>query len=62
MSEARRIELQTAISAQAYDGVTGLGLTLADRVARAHDGELRLPPAQNGFAVELDLGTPPSAA
>ena len=62
---SRRTALQSAISAQAYDGATGLGLMLADRVARAHGGELLLPATSDGFSVELRLGpagehTPPS--
>ena len=54
----RREALSAALDAQAYDGVPGLGLTLADLVARAHGGRLRLPtPAENrGFAVELSFG------
>ena len=54
----RRDALRAALDAQAYDGVPGLGLTLADLVARAHGGRLRLPaPAsQRGFVVELSLG------
>ena len=54
----RREALRAALDAQAYDGVPGLGLTLADLVARAHGGRLRLPtPAENrGFAVELSFG------
>ena len=36
----------------------GLGLTLANLVARAHGGGLSLPDAASGFAVELQLGTP----
>lgn len=49
-------DLQAALAAQQYDGVTGLGLMLADRVARAHGGRLRLPEVERGFAVEIDLG------
>ena len=54
----RREALQAALDAQAYDGVPGLGLMLADLVARAHGGRLRLPaPAgDKGFAVELSFG------
>lgn len=55
----RRRQLQAALDAQAYDGVTGLGLMLADRVARAHGGRLWLPAAEQGFAVELELGPAP---
>ena len=53
----RRQALASALDAQAYDGVPGLGLTLADLVARAHGGRLRLvePVRGRGFAVELAL-------
>jgi signal transduction histidine kinase len=57
VSAERRQALQQALDAQAYDDVPGLGLTLADLVARAHGGRLRLPAAVgSGFAVELSLG------
>lgn len=56
----RRAQLQAALDAQDYDGATGLGLMLADRVARAHGGRLRLPDTDRGFAVELDLSGDPT--
>lgn len=56
VSAARRRELQEAIAAQAYEGHTGLGLMLADLVARAHGGGLSLPEVDRGFAAELRLG------
>ena len=49
-------QLQAAISAQTYEGNTGLGLMLADLIARAHGGQLVLPLVERGFAVELQLG------
>jgi signal transduction histidine kinase len=54
----RRAALCAALDAQAYDGVPGLGLTLADLVARAHGGRLRLPEraGERGFGVELSFG------
>jgi two-component system sensor histidine kinase TctE len=41
----------------------GLGLLLADRVARVHGGELRLPDTAQGFRVDLRLspGPPPGS-
>jgi signal transduction histidine kinase len=57
VDQARRRELSAAIEAQDYAGRTGLGLMLADLVARAHGGGLSLPESASGFVVELDLGT-----
>ena len=57
---ARRRELQAAIDAQDYDGRTGLGLMLADLVARAHGGRLALVEEAVGFTAELQLGTRPA--
>lgn len=54
-SSAQRDALQLAVDTQSYEGVTGLGLMLADIVARAHGGRLHLPAADTGFAVELQL-------
>lgn len=48
--------LQAALQAEQYDGHMGLGLMLADIVARAHGGSLRLLPGGPGFGIELDLG------
>jgi len=55
-SAQRLAQLRGAIEAQHYEGSTGLGLMLADRVARAHGGRLLLPAVEQGFAVELQLG------
>lgn len=51
----RRQQLQDALDVQATEGVTGLGLMLADRVARAHGGRLRLMEVDQGFGVEMAL-------
>jgi signal transduction histidine kinase len=51
----RRQALAAALQAQRYEGETGLGLMLADLVARAHRGRLNLPEVSAGFAVELSL-------
>lgn len=59
VSPARREQLQAALAAQSCDGSTGLGLMLADRVARAHGGHLSLPPTEPGFEVRLDFGPVP---
>ena len=56
---ARRQGWQQALDSQDYQGRTGLGLMLADLVARAHGGRLRLPEAARGFAVELHLAPMP---
>ena len=56
VSPQRRQDLQAALDAQAYEGRMGLGLMLADLVARAHGGALSLPECESGFAVVLDLG------
>jgi signal transduction histidine kinase len=48
--------LAAALAAQAYEGATGLGLMLADLVARAHGGVLELGAPGPGFRVVLRLG------
>jgi signal transduction histidine kinase len=55
MLPERRLALQRALDEQAYEGRTGLGLMLADMVAREHGGALRLPAVDRGFAAELCL-------
>lgn len=56
----RRAELAAALDAQAYEGRMGLGLMLADLVARAHGGQLQLPATAAGCEVVLRLGAPPA--
>lgn len=58
--EWRREDLNDALERQQYEGRMGLGLMMADLVARAHGGDLRLLPVSAGFAVALRLGPPPS--
>lgn len=47
--------LQRALDTQDYAGCTGLGLMLADMVARAHGGALTLDGAGPGFTARLRL-------
>ena len=54
----RRADLAAALADQAYEGRMGLGLMLADLVARAHGGQLTLPVVDTGFAVELQIDHP----
>ena len=51
----RRLALQQALDAQNYEGRMGLGLMLADLVARAHGGALSLPDVGPGFTALLRL-------
>ena len=52
----RRLDLQDALRTGDYEGRMGLGLMLADLVARAHGGALTLPDVSAGFTAVLDLG------
>lgn len=52
----RRAELQRALARQEYEGRTGLGLMLADLVARSHGGRLEILDVASGFAVDMVLG------
>jgi signal transduction histidine kinase len=51
----RAAALRRALAAQDYENRMGLGLMLADLVARAHGGALLLPDTPTGFAAELRL-------
>jgi signal transduction histidine kinase len=51
--QARRI--QDALDRQDYQGQMGLGLMLADLIARAHDGRLRVIDASSGATIEIRL-------
>ncbi|MET0520263.1 MAG: HAMP domain-containing sensor histidine kinase [Burkholderiaceae bacterium] len=59
VAPARLAELQQALAQERYEGSMGLGLMLADIVARAHGGSLRLLGEARGFGVEMALGEPP---
>lgn len=58
----RVTELRAALAAQRYEGAMGLGLMLADIVARAHGGGLELLAPASGFGIELRLGAAPALA
>ena len=60
LPDEQRLRLQAAIDAQDNQGSSGLGLglVLADLVARAHGGSLRLPKVDAGCTVELQLSKP----
>lgn len=59
IEDERRALLQQALSEQNYRGQMGMGLMLADLVARAHGGRLLLPrPSGGGCVVLLRLGLP----
>ena len=47
--------LQAVLDAQSYDGHQGLGLVLADLVARAHGGRLQLTAPGGGRSGTLDV-------
>lgn len=51
----RLSELQAALAAQNYAGHMGLGLMMADMVARAHGGTLHISNREVGMAAELTL-------
>jgi K+-sensing histidine kinase KdpD len=55
VADARRRELQDALDRQQYESRMGLGLMLADLVARSHGGGLTLPPTDVGFEVALRM-------
>lgn len=52
---SRLAELQATLASQHYAGHTGLGLMLADMVARAHGGTLQIGNREVGMAAEMTL-------
>ncbi len=59
VADWQRVDLNDALERQQYEGRMGLGLMMADLVARAHGGDLRLPPLAAGFCVAMRLGPAP---
>jgi len=64
VAEPRRQALQQVLDSQDTEGQDtgsagpglGLGMVLADLVARAHGGRLQLLPCEQGFSLELKMG------
>ncbi len=59
VADWQRVDLNDALERQQYEGRMGLGLMMADLVARAHGGDLRLPAVEEGFGVAFRLGPAP---
>ena len=55
VSHERRLALDGALARQHYENGMGLGMMLADRVARVHGGRLRIDAVPQGFGVTLSL-------
>lgn len=55
VDELTRKRIGAALATQHYEQDMGLGLMLADRVARAHGGHLVLVHVEQGFGAELSL-------
>ena len=62
VTATQRAALREALAQDKPERPVGLGLVLAQLVARAHGGALRLPEEASGFVVELDLGDVPEPA
>ena len=62
LAPAQLQALQRALAEGDYERLPGLGLVLADVVARAHGGKAELLPLGQGFAVELQLAPAPEVS
>lgn len=60
MAPEQMRKIQDALARQDYQGQMGLGLMLADLIARAHQGRLRIVDGQPGVTVELELPDQPA--
>ena len=59
LAGAQALQMQALLDARRYERPVGLGLMLADLVARAHGSRLQLLPVAAGFGVALGLGQAP---
>jgi signal transduction histidine kinase len=57
ISPARQLQLQAALDARQYEGHMGLGLMLADLIARAHGGRLLISNSTQGCRVEIVIAS-----